>query len=122
MKPEQAQIYKEKLIALRQQKIAHMIEQRGGTISRAEMAAAHFTEHEDSHAQLMTERDMEFAINEHETAELALIDAALERLEAGTYGQCISCGVDIAPARLEAAPDAGRCITCQTEQERRHNH
>lgn len=40
------------------------------------------------------------------------IDAALVRVEAGTYGVCSQCGGPIAPARLEALPATTRCITC----------
>lgn len=45
-------------------------------------------------------------------AELRHIRAALERVEAGTYGTCISCGQDIAPRRLEALPHAAKCVSC----------
>lgn len=37
---------------------------------------------------------------------------ALEQLDAGTYGVCVTCGRGIAPARLEARPDASECIDC----------
>src|SRR3954454_7482552 len=40
------------------------------------------------------------------------IDAALARLEAGTYGSCVSCGAQIAEERLELRPFAGRCVSC----------
>lgn len=40
------------------------------------------------------------------------IDAARERLAAGRYGECMKCGKDIAPARLEARPVARTCIGC----------
>jgi len=43
---------------------------------------------------------------------LADVEAALERLKAGTYGRCVRCGQKIAPARLEAMPAAQLCITC----------
>jgi len=46
---------------------------------------------------------------------LAEIEAALEKLEAGTYGQCEDCGQAIAPARLEAMPSARLCITCASK-------
>jgi DnaK suppressor protein len=42
------------------------------------------------------------------------ISAALNRLDAGTYGLCTRCGSPIAPARLEVVPYAGACIQCQT--------
>jgi|SRR5680860_113129 len=40
------------------------------------------------------------------------IEEALAKFEAGTYGRCESCGVAIAPARLEAMPAARQCIAC----------
>jgi DnaK suppressor protein len=40
------------------------------------------------------------------------IDAALARVEAGTYGRCERCGGPIAPERLEARPIARTCIGC----------
>ncbi len=40
------------------------------------------------------------------------IDAALARLDGGEYGECLSCGGDIAPARLELDPAATVCIAC----------
>lgn len=43
---------------------------------------------------------------------LAEVEAAIDRLEAGTYGHCEQCGQPIAPARLEAKPAARRCIAC----------
>ena len=46
---------------------------------------------------------------------LAEIEAALVKLEHGTYGQCEDCGEAIAPARLEAMPSARFCITCASK-------
>ena len=40
------------------------------------------------------------------------IDGALARLESGEYGECMNCGEDIAPARLEFDPAATVCIAC----------
>ena len=47
-----------------------------------------------------------------ELAELRQINAALERLEAGTYGICTSCGEDISPERLEVVPHTPKCRNC----------
>ena len=46
---------------------------------------------------------------------LADVDAALGRIEAGTYGVCESCGSVISDARLEAMPAASRCIDCASK-------
>jgi len=40
------------------------------------------------------------------------IQVALDKIEQGTYGQCESCGQDIAAARLEALPEASHCVSC----------
>ena len=90
---------------------------RGGDKSRAEASADHFNRPEDSTAQTNTARDLEFALDEHETLELAHVAAALARIEAGTYGQCVDCGVEIPAKRLHVAPAAARCIACQEKVE-----
>jgi DnaK suppressor protein len=115
-----ATAYKQTLEAQRTHLLAQIAQQRGGKTSRVEVAAEHFARHEDSDAQTHTARDLEFAINEHETAELAAIDAALARISAGSYGQCIDCEATIPEARLNAAPEASRCVGCQEQSE--HNH
>jgi len=53
--------------------------------------------------------------------ELHDYDAALERLEAGTYGECIECGESVGLKRLQAYPAAARCIGCQTDWEKNHS-
>ncbi len=54
---------------------------------------------------------------EKEVAELADVEAALARMTAGTYGECISCGAEIDPERLRVYPAAKRCTECQTRKE-----
>tara|TARA_R110001592_G_scaffold120733_1_gene325402 strand:+ start:1126 stop:1449 length:324 start_codon:yes stop_codon:yes gene_type:complete len=44
--------------------------------------------------------------------EIAQIESALERIAGGTYGDCVTCGEAIPPARLEAVPHAAQCIKC----------
>ena len=44
--------------------------------------------------------------------EIASVKRALARIDDGTYGECVRCGEDIAPARLEARPEAALCINC----------
>ncbi len=111
--PHPHEIFKTQLLAARTELLARMAHERGGVVSRAEVAADHYDNSFQSRAQIRTERQTEFAMNEHETAELGDIDAALERIQAGTYGTCTDCGAVIAPARLNAYPTAKRCIDCQ---------
>jgi DnaK suppressor protein len=110
--------HRERLLQERAQLLARMAQERGGLVSRADMAAEHDVRDFDDRAQAMTERDEAFAMNEHETAELGALDTALERLEAGHYGQCKDCGAPIPEDRLAAYPAALRCIRCQTAAEK----
>lgn len=51
--------------------------------------------------------------------ELRRIDAALQRIERGEYGDCPQCGEPIAPARLEADPAVVLCLDCATRRQNR---
>lgn len=52
------------------------------------------------------------ALGLSDQAELRRIDAALARIDDGSYGICAKCGEEIAPARLEALPDTPLCVNC----------
>lgn len=56
-------------------------------------------------------------VGKRELNHLKKIDAALQKMEDGTYGECESCGEQIAVARLLARPVAQLCIDCKTAQE-----
>jgi hypothetical protein len=47
-------------------------------------------------------------------AEIAEIEAALDRAAGGTYGTCVGCGMSIAPDRLELLPATPYCLGCAT--------
>jgi DnaK suppressor protein len=57
------------------------------------------------------QRDL--ALRDRSDHQLELVDEALARIDAGSYGRCIRCGEPIAPDRLDALPWAARCIDCQ---------
>jgi DnaK suppressor protein len=46
------------------------------------------------------------------------IDQALERLDTGTYGRCVTCGTPIPAERLEAVPWAALCVPCSAKPAR----
>src|SRR5207249_11090555 len=49
---------------------------------------------------------------------LQMVEGALSRIREGNFGQCISCGEEINPKRLEAVPWTRFCIECQEKMER----
>lgn len=45
------------------------------------------------------------------------VQDALQRIDDGAYGACVDCGSTLAEERLEARPEAARCVQCQEKQE-----
>lgn len=66
-------------------------------------------------ARSYDQRQRQSAIEERLEHRLELVNAALNRLDDGTYGRCVNCGKEIAPARLNAMPEAAMCIDCQSK-------
>jgi len=52
------------------------------------------------------------------TRHRAAVEAALERIAAGTYGRCLGCGKPVPEGRLEVRPEAARCVKCQAAHDR----
>src|SRR6476619_3632729 len=48
---------------------------------------------------------------------LQMVEGALDRIREGNFGECISCGKEINPKRLEAVPWTRHCIECQEKLE-----
>ncbi len=69
-------------------------------------------EHDPEGATIAVSREQVTALAAASRQQIEMIDQALARLEAGTYGTCVRCGRPIAPGRLEARPEAADCITC----------
>ena len=62
---------------------------------------------------LNVERDRLLLVASEARAKVAEIDAALDRVDAGTYGRCENCGDPIPKARLQAFPRATLCVACK---------
>lgn len=61
---------------------------------------------------LSVERDRVVSFTALARGRIDEVDAALRRLESGTYGACRSCRRPIPTARLEAVPEATQCVSC----------
>ncbi|WP_285730136.1 TraR/DksA C4-type zinc finger protein [Nocardiopsis sp. ATB16-24] len=65
------------------------------------------------------QREHELALAYNTRDLLAQSEEAIERMNAGTYGICRSCGQAVGKARLQAFPRATLCVTCKQREERR---
>jgi RNA polymerase-binding protein DksA len=72
----------------------------------------------DDEAVADTIVDIDNAIIGLHLREISDLNAALERIQSGTYGVCIDCGEGIGFGRLSAYPTAKRCIQCQSRHEK----
>ena len=63
------------------------------------------------------EQEFTLSLMENEDAALGKIEASLERIEEGTYGDCEECGAKIPKTRLNAIPYATLCVKCASQQE-----
>ncbi len=91
-----------------QDELAETIEAPGQMTYGSQAAAA-------SH---VFEQQRDLALRDRARQHLELVDAALARLEGGTFGACARCGKPIARERLEALPWAAHCIDCQRDIDR----
>ncbi|WP_051549214.1 TraR/DksA family transcriptional regulator [Nocardioides sp. URHA0032] len=71
-------------------------------------------EHDPEGATIAFERSQVAALVRQAEEHLAAVEAALARVDAGTYGVCAVCGREIPAERLEARPTAATCVACAT--------
>lgn len=76
-------------------------------------------EHDPEGATIAFERSQVGALVQQAEAHLSEIDAAVARLDDGTYGGCVACGRPIPAERLEVRPTATTCVACAAQSRRR---
>jgi DnaK suppressor protein len=107
-------------------RLRDLLEQRSNALDA--VAGAAITSHdlaveeiETSPADKATVRllnDLAHEAAGHQAAQRLIVRRALARFGDGSYGLCESCGNAIGFSRLQARPEAGLCIACQTRSER----
>lgn len=83
-----------------------------------ELAGQVHDRHEESFADLLV--DVQLADIDRHIQEVREVEAALQRMEEGEYGNCMDCAEPIPLERLQVQPAARRCLDCQGEFERTH--
>ena len=96
-------------------------EHPGSLDDEVEEVAASADSHLGEAAAATLNREIDYTLGENSEQILSEIDAALKRIDDGTYGTCIVCGKKIPKARLDARPEAIRCIEHQQEYEEQYN-
>jgi DnaK suppressor protein len=115
-------VYKERLLALRARlrgdvtQLAKAALKKNRTESNGDLSSMPI--HMADIGSDNYEQEFTLSLMENEGVTLEQIEASLERIEDGTYGQCEECGVKIPKMRLNAIPYATLCVHCASQQER----
>jgi RNA polymerase-binding protein DksA len=112
--------YRERLLAERERVVAaldYLHEENAGSM-RDEVDEATIADNIGETASVTLDREIDYSLEEASNHVLAAIDTALQRIERGEYGACVTCGRPIGDDRLEAIPYATQCIDCRRREER----
>lgn len=100
-----------------------LLKQRAELLSRVERTHHHIHERDEVSADFAEQNvdrsndDVVMQLDAEGREEIAMIDAALGRIEEGHYGRCTGCGNAINPERLNAIPYAALCIQCAQQED-----
>ena len=121
-KPE-LQVYKTQLLALRARLRGDVSQMADATLKKSRSEAngdlSSMPIHMADIGSDNFEQEFTLSLIENDGGTLSQIEASLERMEEGTYGQCEECGTKIPKTRLAAIPYAVLCVRCAEQQEQR---
>ena len=101
--------FKQRLLDMRRdiEALSHVTEEERQPVELDQSAAGRLTR-----IEALQNQAMQLETQRRRTIEIQRIDGALARIEAGEFGYCVSCGVDIDPKRLQNDPTTPNCIDC----------
>jgi len=100
-----------------QEAIDYLYEENPGSI-QDETQDSTADNHPGDMATVTFDRELDYTLEANEGRLLQAIDAALTRMDDGSYGACVSCGQPIGAERLEALAWTTQCIDCKRKEER----
>ena len=103
----------EELLARLQDDDRALLEER----APSDLHLAHLSQHPADYGTDLSDAEREDAVRGAVEREITQVKEALQRIDEGTYGTCIVCGKKIPDERLDARPEAIRCIEHQQEYE-----
>ena len=104
-------------LELRRRTVTQQIDTHQEGRSRSEHARDVLAQDYDDAPQRAMDREVDMALSDIDTQELAAIDRALKRVLEDDYGLCTDCGGEIPFDRLKVEPQALRCVACESKRE-----
>ncbi|HEX3470834.1 MAG TPA: TraR/DksA family transcriptional regulator [Silvibacterium sp.] len=111
--PQFAQRYEEKL--LEQKRLLEQVMLTA--VEQGRETTAEDTQDVADQAVLSYQKEFLFSQGTTGHRQLMLVRQALNRVQDGSFGECVHCGIEIGPKRLEALPWTPNCIDCQEKIE-----
>lgn len=105
----------EKALREERQSIVHQMEELGATETGDLTGDVNYGDGFSDAGAATAERTEVMGVVDALRSQVEGIDAALARIEEGTYGTCASCGNDIGAARLEFRPSSILCVSCKSK-------
>lgn len=112
------QVRREELLGLRERLLTAAHDIVEGDAQDGELSSAAGDQHLADHATDMVDRELDGTLEHNAVAIVREIDAALVRVDDGSYGACTRCGSPIPEERLDAVPYAALCVACKRDEER----
>jgi DnaK suppressor protein len=109
----------DQLLRARQQSLRALLQEREHGLSKVDQALEQRQADGEDGRPLALEHEVDATLSDIDHRELRAVEAALLRLRQPGYGACIDCGTGIAFARLQAEPQAQRCVACAGAAEAR---
>jgi len=78
---------------------------------------SHLDQHPAEAASELTDQGTEAAVRSVVDQQRSEVVQALARLDDGSFGICLDCGSELSDERLDARPEAARCVECQSTME-----
>ena len=99
----------EEILGKKREELRHNLSRTQGERGEAQ----DFGRDEADRATASLSKEMTFRQQAQERGLLMLVEAAIGRINNGTFGECLNCGQEIGANRLNAVPWSRYCITCQ---------
>ena len=113
-------VYRERLLALRARLRGDMTQMEANALNKDHSKTTSMPNHMAELGSDNFDQEVTLSLLGSENDALDQIEAAIERIEDGRFGQCEECGMKIPKPRLEAIPYAALCVHCASQREEGH--
>ncbi len=113
-------LYRERLLALRARLQGDMTQMEDNALNKDHAKTTSMPNHMAELGSDSFDQELTLSLLGSEKGALDQVEAAIGRIDDGSYGRCEACGVTIPKSRLEAIPFAARCVRCASQEEEAH--